>query len=199
MTRQFMCSWIAAAMLVPLACADAGNPAGAAPPPPPPGAAPAAARGESPQHPLTIQELMDTRVDPSADVLWDSVAFIASAKGEEDRRPRTPAEWDAVRQGALALIKAVDELSRSGRRVASVEKNPGPGELPAPAIQRRIDADPAAFARHARVLKSAAQKALAAIDAKDADALMNAGGLIDEACEACHVIYWYPHQAQLGR
>jgi cytochrome c556 len=193
MTRLFKCCWIAAATLVPLqlACADAGSPATAA--------TADTAPAQSPQRPLTIQELMDTRVDPSADVLWDSVAFIASAKGEEDRRPRTPAEWETVRQSALALIEAVDELAAPGRRVASIEKQPGPGELSMSAIQRRIDANPDAFARHARALKAAAQKALTAIDAKNADALMTAGGVIDEACEACHLVYWYPHQKGVGR
>jgi hypothetical protein len=39
---------------------------------------------------FTIQELMDARIDPPADALWDSVAFIASARGEEDRRPLLP-------------------------------------------------------------------------------------------------------------
>jgi cytochrome c556 len=63
-------------------------------------------------------------------------------------------------------------------------------------MQRLIDSNPGAFARRARVLKSAALKALAAIDAEDADALMNAGGLIDQACEACHLVYWYPHQTR---
>jgi cytochrome c556 len=209
MTRLFKCCWIAAATLVQLqlTCADAATPARAATadtaatpaPAATPAATPPTPPGESLQRSLTLQELMDTRIDPAADVLWDSVAFIATAKGEEDRRPRTPAEWDAVRQSALALIEAVDELATPGRRVASAEKAPGPGELPASAIQRRIDANPDAFARHARVLKSATQKALSAIDAKNADALMTAGGLIDEACEACHVVYWYPHQAQSPR
>jgi len=175
--------WIAAAMFVPLA-AETAQPSTA-----PGGRTPSA---------LTIQELMDTRVDPSADVLWDSVAFIASANGEEDRRPRTPAQWDAVHQSALALIGAVDELGIPGRRVASFEKEPGPGELRTSEIQRLIDANPRAFARHARSLKSAAQKALAAIDAKDADRLLDAGGLIDAACESCHVVYWYPNQARNG-
>jgi cytochrome c556 len=197
MTRAVKCCWIAAGMLVQLACAEAATPAATATPATA-APAPATATEESPPRPLTIQELMDTRVDPSADVLWDSVAFIASAKGEEDRRPRTPAEWDAVRQSALALIEAVNEVSAPGRRVASVDKEPGPGELRASAIQRRIDANPEAFARHARALVSATEKALTAIDAKNADALMSAGGLIDEACEACHVVYWYPHQARKG-
>jgi cytochrome c556 len=172
-------------MLAQLATIGAANPADAPTAP------------SEPQ--LTIRQLMDTRVDPSADVLWDSVAFIASVKGEEDRRPRTPAEWDAVRRSALALLEAADELGIPGRRVASVDKKPGPGELRASEIQRLIDSNPDAFLRHAQGLRSAAAKALAAIDAKDADALMNAGGLIDEACEACHVEFWYPQQARDAR
>ncbi len=191
MMRLSMYCWIAAGIFAQFACAEAAAPA-AAP-------APAATPADPSQPSLTIQELMDARIDPSADVLWDSVAFIASAKGEEDRRPRTPAEWDTVRQSALALIAAVNDLSMPGRKVASIDKEPGPGELRASEIQRRIDANPHAFARHARVLESAAKKALTAIDAQDADALMSAGGLIDEACEACHLIYWYPNQAQSRR
>jgi len=101
-----------------------------------------------------------------------------------------------VHQSALALIDAVDSLVARGRRVASIEKEPGPGELRVAEIQRRIDANPASFARHARALKTAAQKALAAIDVRDADGLLNAGGLIDAACEACHVVYWYPQQVR---
>lgn len=188
--RLSIYSWIAAGILAQLTCAEA------APPPAAPAPVPAPTSADPSQPALTIQELMDARIDPSADVLWDSVAFIASAKGEEDRRPRTPAEWATVRQSALALIAAVNDLSMPGRRVASIDKEPGLGELRPSEIQRRIDANPHAFARHARVLESAAKKALTAIDAKDADALMSAGGLIDEACEACHLIYWYPNQAQ---
>jgi cytochrome c556 len=175
-------TWIATIALAQFTCADAAAPSTASPP--------TAAPADS----LTIQQLMDARVDPSADVLWDSVAFIATLKGEEDRRPRTPAEWDAVRRSALALIDAVNELSMPGRRVSSIDKQPGPGELRTSEIQRLIDADPGAFARRAGVLGSAAKEALAAIDARDADALMKAGGVIDEACETCHLTYWYPHR-----
>jgi cytochrome c556 len=41
-------------------------------------------------------------------------------------------------------------------------------------------------------LHDAGMKALAAIDKKDADALSDAGETIDEACEQCHLKYWYP-------
>ena len=146
----------------------------------------------------SLQEMMATRIDPAADALWDSVAFIASEKGDEDRRPRTPAEWAAVRRNALALIKGASDLALPGR-VSALEATPGPGELRASEIEHLIEADPTAFAKRARALGSAARTALAAIDAKDADALMNAGGVIDAACEACHVVYWYPKQLQGGK
>ena len=159
-------------------------------------ATPAASGIESTAPAATLQELMETRIDPAADSLWDSVAFIASEKGEEDRRPRTPAEWAAVRKTARSLIEAAAELEVPGRKVSTLLTSPGPGELSASDIQLRIDGDFAAFAKRARVLQSAARQALAAIDAKDADALMSAGGVIDAACEACHVVYWYPQQLE---
>ena len=159
-------------------------------------ATPAADPAEAARAQATVQEMMDTRIDPAADALWDSVAFIASKKGEEDRRPRTPAEWAAVRQNALALIKGASDLALPGRRVSGLETTPGPGELRASEIEHLIEADPAAFAKRAQALQFAARAALATIDAKNADALMDAGGVIDAACEACHVVYWYPKQLQ---
>ena len=38
----------------------------------------------------------------------------------------------------------------------------------------------------------AAASALKATEARDVDALLEAGGQIDEACEACHKKFWYP-------
>lgn len=182
-TMRFRLSSLIPAAVIAYACA------GATP-------TPAARRSESTAPAATLQELMETRIDPAADSLWDSVAFIASENGEEDRRPRAPAEWVAVRRKARALIEAAAELELPGRRVSTLPASPGPGELSASDIQLRIDADSAAFARRARVLQSAARKALAAIEAQDADALMDAGGVIDAACEACHVVYWYPEQLE---
>jgi hypothetical protein len=34
---------------------------------------------------------------------------------------------------------------------------------------------------------------LQAIDARDTEALLNAGDAIDRACESCHLKYWYPN------
>jgi redox-regulated HSP33 family molecular chaperone len=40
------------------------------------------------------------------------------------------------------------------------------------------------------------RNALAAIDRRDVDALVVADGKIDQACESCHTIYWYPGEAK---
>jgi hypothetical protein len=155
----------------------------------------------------TVQDLMEGIVDPSADTLWDSVAYIASARGVEDRQPRTDEEWQKVRYAAVTLIEAGNLLSMPGRTVAkdasagsagAAPANVGTGELTHGEIQSRINASHVAFTQFARNLQTAGMKALAAIEAKDAAALMDAGGVIDEACEACHVTYWYPNQNRPG-
>jgi len=140
----------------------------------------------------TIREIMDAEVDPSADALWDSVMITITAAGEDDRQPRTAAEWQAVRRSAIVLIEATNLLVMPGRRVASDDSPLGPGELTPAAIQQRIDANRAEFAGFAQALRGVSIKALAAIDSKNADALLNVGSEIDEACEACHLVYWYP-------
>jgi hypothetical protein len=158
----------------------------------------------TPQYRLTatIQDLMDGIVDPSADVLWDSVAYISSQTGVEDRQPRTEEEWKAVRNSALTLIEAANLLAMPGRAVAGPAKPSDPpaglGELTHAEVQQRIGATHGVFVQFAHGLQDAGLKALAAIDAKDAQGLMEAGGTIDEACEACHLTYWYPNQTRPG-
>jgi hypothetical protein len=146
----------------------------------------------------TVHDLMEGLIDPCADTLWDSVAYIASASGVEDRRPRSPEQWQTVRTAAVNLIEAANLLSMPGRVVANDPAGnplqPGPGELSHAEIQQRIDATHEGFVQLARGLQSAALTAVAAIDAKDPQALMDSGTTIDNACEACHVTYWYPNQ-----
>jgi hypothetical protein len=153
-----------------------------------------------PQYRLTatVHDLMEGLIDPSADALWDSVAYIANASGIEDRQPRTPEQWQAVRTSAVNLIEAANLLSMPGRIVADDPAGhppqPGLGELKPAEIQQRIDASHEGFVQFARGLQAATLQALAAIDAKNAQGLMDAGATIDEACEVCHVTYWYPNQ-----
>ena len=181
-------SWLCAgggALLLAVACS---SPQSAAPPKP-----------AQPEFMVsgTIKDIMDGVVDPSADFLWESVATIVTKKGTEERRPRTDAEWKEVRRRAIALIEGPNLLIMEGRKVAKAgEKSENPGiELGPEEIQQVIDADRTTFIQRAHALQDAGLKALAAIDKKDADALSDAGETIDEACEQCHLKYWYPPDA----
>jgi hypothetical protein len=180
------------------ACSQGNAPT---PPPNPPPASqtpPEAEAAKTADSPLvitaTIKELMDSTVDPSADGLWDSVAVVASRKGVDDRQPRTDEEWKAVRRHAITLIEATNLIVMEGRHAAPQGTRPGEGELAPEEIDRRIAASRPAFVQFAHGLRATAVKALEAIDRKDAAALLQVGGDIDEACEACHVTYWYPNQ-----
>ncbi len=140
---------------------------------------------------------MDSVVDPSSDYLWESVATIVTKAGTEERRPRTEEQWKEVRRRAIALIEAPNLLIMEGRKVAKPgEKSENPGiELGPEEIQAVIDGDRLTFMQRAHALQDAGLKALAAIDAKNVDGLSDAGEAIDEACEQCHLKYWYPPDA----
>jgi hypothetical protein len=142
----------------------------------------------------TIKDLMDSIVDPNADFLWDSVSTIVTRKGIDERRPRTPDEWKEVRRHAIAMIEATNLIIMDGRKVARPgEKSENPGiELGPEEIQMLIDEDRPTLIQRAHALHDAGMKALAAIDKKDVEGLSDAGEAIDEACEQCHLKYWYP-------
>jgi hypothetical protein len=146
---------------------------------------------------LTIQELMATKVDPSADALWALVSTTITAAGTDEKQPRTDAAWSSARQLALNLIDGANLLARPKQRVAplghTTEDSTVPGIERPENIQMAVDQDPESFTRAALLLRDAGLGALAAIDQKNAQGLVSAGGDLDAACEACHLKYWYPH------
>jgi len=187
----------AALLLLTGACSQSAPPTGAQQSPPAAAAAPAAA-GAAPASPYeitaTIRELMDSTVDPSADALWDAVSIVTTKKGEEEHKPRTDEDWKAVRRAAITLMESMNLVVMEGRHAAPPGTPPGEGELSPAQIDQRIAANRGALIGFAKELRASAAKALVAIDKKDASALLDAGGDIDEACEVCHVTFWYPNQ-----
>jgi cytochrome c556 len=143
----------------------------------------------------TIKDIMDSMVDPSADVLFESMVEIADENGVREKAPQTDEEWMQVRRHALVLLEAPNLLVMEGRRVAqSHERSENPQvELQPEDIQKLVDADRSSFIRRARTLQDAAEQALKAIDGKDKTALFHAIESIDKACENCHLRYWYPN------
>ena len=145
----------------------------------------------------SIQELMASIVDPSADALWDAVSSETTSKGVEEHQPHTEQEWQAVRHYAIALQEAGNLLQMPGRAVTHAGKTSEDahveGVSSAQQVQTAIAQARPGFNAAARVLQDAAGEALAAIDKKDPAALIVAGGKLDQACESCHSVYWYPN------
>jgi hypothetical protein len=161
---------------------------------PPPAAA---ASVPAPFKPVaSIIDLMAEQVDPAADFLWESVATVSGPKGTEEKQPRTDAEWKAVRRQALLLIEGANLLMMEGRVVAhpgqTLESPPGPTDFTPAKAETEINAHRAEFNAFALGLLSAGNEALQAIETRNVDAFLEAGGTIDEACEGCHKRFWYP-------
>jgi len=155
----------------------------------------ACARPSSPefQPTATVKDIMDSVVDPSADAIWDSVEIIATLEGIEEKAPKTDEDWKNLRRHAISLLEASNLLLVPGRHVAR------PGEkaedervdLKPEEIEARVKDDPGAWTTGAHGLHAATLESLKAIEARDAKALLNAGDVLDQACETCHRRYWY--------
>ena len=161
-------------------------------------AAPAAAAPPPPEYvpTATVKDLMQSVVDPNADVVWLAVTTVQSAKGTIETRPKNDEEWTKVRHGAIALTEASNLLMVPGRHVARPgEKSDTPGvELEPSEMEALITKDLGAWRKRAHGLHEAGVAALQAIDAKDADKLFEVGEQIERACEGCHSQYWYPNE-----
>src|SRR5262245_61151672 len=160
-----------------------------------PAAAPAPAAPEYTPT-ATVKDIMQSIVDPNADVVWLSVTTVQSAKGTVETAPKTDEEWTKVRHGAIALTEAANLLMVPGRHVARPhEKSETPGvELEPSEMEALINKDIPAWRMRAKALHEAGLAALTAIDNKDAQKVFEVGEQIEQACENCHKQYWYPNE-----
>jgi cytochrome c556 len=83
-----------------------------------------------------------------------------------------------------------------GRVVAhagqKLENPPGATDFTPAQAETEINAHRTEFNAFALGLLTAGSEALEAIDKRNVDAFLEAGGTIDEACEGCHKRFWYP-------
>ncbi len=145
----------------------------------------------------TLQDLMDSEVDPSADAVWDAFGSVLDAGGWHDLHPQSDAEWKEVRRHATTLIEAANLLIMEGRKIAAKDfpADAAGGSLSSQEIATKIAASRESFVQYARLLQETGIKTLAAIDARNVSAVLESGAQLDSVCEACHTVFWYPNQA----
>ncbi|MGC4027883.1 MAG: hypothetical protein QM696_03265 [Steroidobacteraceae bacterium] len=159
----------------------------APPPAPPAGTLPGGLKPVA-----SVIDLMHYFVDPLSAQLWGAVGG--------DTNPKTDEDWEALRAKAVMLMEASNLLVTEGRPVGHPGQkliNPsGDGDYTPDQANEAVEKERAAFNAFALALQSATGELLPTIDKHDADAFLNAGGAIDEACENCHLRFWYPNSAK---
>ena len=159
------------------------------------GAQPASDPGKDRPVLTSVKELMESIVDPSADVVWTAVGTVVDDKGFHDALPKTPEQWREVRSAAVRLIEGGNLLMMPGRAAAPPgSKSEVPGvELEPAEIAALIAKNRRSFDAFALALQVVALDALKASDRRNGDLLMDAGGRMEEVCEGCHQAFWYPY------
>ena len=166
----------------------------------PPPAPAAATSAETPMVPVgTVKEVMKGIVDPTSKAIWDSVGTEAGPKGLVEKSPKTDDDWAAIEHSALSLAEASNLLKIPGRHMSLPEQAnsktaPDAPELTPAQIEEKVNKDRGAWDAKADALRATATKAIAAAKAHDKDGILNIGEEIDNACESCHKVYWYPDE-----
>lgn len=166
--------------------------------PPPPAATTTSA--ETPMVPVgTVKDVMKGIVDPTSKAIWDAVGTESGKNGIVEKAPKTDEEWAVIEHSALSLAEAANLLKVPGRHMALPEQAnaktaPDAPELTPAQIEEKVNKDRGAWDVKADALRMTATKAISAAKAHDKDGILNVGEEIDNACEACHKVYWYPDE-----
>jgi Cytochrome C' len=149
---------------------------------------------------LTVFEAMKDTVVPKSQVIWDITNAAQDDVGNVTAQALKDGDWTRIANAARATSEAVRNLLSQPRAVAAppgkkIQGEGTPGAFGAGDVQRTIDANPAAFAAFSRKLLTAMDSIVAATQARDASKVGSIAGDLDGICEACHKVFWYPHQA----
>ena len=148
---------------------------------------------------LSVKELMEHIIDPTADWIFDAAVVDVTATGVTTTVPKTDEDWLRVERGVLLLAEA-SNLLKMPRAMAppgtagSVPLRPGAPapELSPAEIEAKVNANRDLWNTHADELHTVALASLTVVKARNVDGLFQIGSDIDRACENCHLEFWYP-------
>jgi hypothetical protein len=124
----------------------------------------------------TREDVMHHMVIPNAQLVWNASGTIFSAKGTEERHPKSDDDWFNVESAAITLMEAGNLLMMDGRAM-----------------------DNGHWMDHSRALREAGDALRLAAKAKDVDALFDKGGVLFDSCQACHFEYRFQYDPKIMR
>ena len=113
-----------------------------------------------------IQVLMLAVLEPAAEAYWDAVGWVIDEDGEQEIVPANPEEWEKVRNAAFIIAESGNLLMMGGRA---------------------LDQDN--WIGMSQALVEVGRSAIEAAEARDRDAVFNAGAEVYYVCTACHAEY----------
>ena len=131
------------------------------------GAALLTACGQNAESAESVKDLMAKRIQPTAEIYWESVQYISDEQGNHDIVPTSDEEWDRTRKSAA-------DISEFGRLLTTPAYSEGRGED---------------WEQFAQALIDVGKKAEEAALHKSPDEVFEVGGTIYNVCSACHQAY----------
>ncbi len=145
---------------------------------------------------VSVKELMRDMLDPAADNIFDAVKIVTTEKGAVEKAPRTDEDWEKIRIGAVTLAEGVYLLKIPRPFTPAGDENnshgPDATELSPAQITAKLQQDPVLWNAKIEALRNVGLEVLEIVKTKKVDELWDAGGNLDQACESCHLQYWYP-------
>ena len=120
-------------------------------------------KGPNLQPVATIEQIMETTVEPVSNAVFDAAVW---ENGVQVGGPKTPDDWKMVQANALMLAETTNLLLMNGRAK-----------------------DQFGWRIRTEALRDAALKAASAAEARNTEAIFNAGSEIYQACTGCHLQY----------
>ena len=149
---------------------------------------------------LSVKELMEHIIDPTADWIFDAAVVDVNANGVQTTAPVSDEDWLKVERGALLLAESSNLLKMrrpmvpAGTPVNEAPREPGKPapELSPAEIEAKINQNRGVWNSHADELRKVALDSLKVVKARNVEGLFQIGSDIDKACENCHLEFWYP-------
>jgi hypothetical protein len=147
---------------------------------------------------VSVKELMRDMIDPASDYVFDAIGSVSNKKGTVETAPKTEADWDKVRIGGVMLAEGAYLLKVPRPFAPPGDENnstgPDPEELSPAQIKAKLERDPVLWNAKIEALRNVGLQVLDIVKRKDAKELWDASDNLDQACEACHLEYWYPNE-----
>jgi hypothetical protein len=145
---------------------------------------------------VSVKELMRDMLDPAADYIFDAVKVVMTKNGAVETVPKTDQDWERIRMGAVTLAEGVYLLKIPRPFAPPGDENnssgPEPTELSPAQIKAKLERDPVLWNAKIEALRNVGLEVMEIVNKKKVDELWEAGDNLDQACESCHIQYWYP-------